>query len=275
MPWGRTSHLTPGAAPFAKESAIALPLHDDFSLPRRASAVLSITTAAGLLAIHIARLIVAIDSFHWFVPLAVIGGMIAADFLSGLIHWSADTWGSESMPIIGRRLLHPFRVHHVNPDDFLRRRFIDTNGDVAFLVVPILVAAYFIPLGTAAQRAVALFVTSFCGIGLLTNQVHQWAHMTEPPFFVKALQDCGAILGRNAHARHHRAPYVDNYCIATGWCNRPLAAINFFRRLERIVTHVTGWQPRSDDSAFQSDVETRCQGQCVIDLTFEPERSHA
>ena len=259
MPRGRTSHLTPVAATFAKKSANPLPLHDDFSLPRRAFAALSITTAAGLLAVHVARLIAASDSFHWFVPLAVIGGMIAADFLSGLIHWSADTWGSESMPFIGRRFLHPFRVHHVNPDDFLRRRFVDTNGDVAFLVVPILVAAYFIPLGAAAQLTVVIFVTSFCGIGLLTNQVHQWAHMTEPPCVVKALQECGAILGRNAHARHHRPPYAVNYCIATGWCNRPLAAVNFFRRLERMVTRVTGWQPRSDDVVFQSDVETRCQ----------------
>ena len=67
--------------------------------------------------------------------------MAAADFGSGLVHWAADTWGRDDLPVIGRRLLVPFRVHHVNPDDFLRRRFVDTNGDVAFLAVPVLLGA--------------------------------------------------------------------------------------------------------------------------------------
>ena len=36
---------------------------------------------------------------------------------------------------IGPRLLVPFRVHHVNPEDFLRRRFVDTNGEVAAITL--------------------------------------------------------------------------------------------------------------------------------------------
>lgn len=91
---------------------------------------------------------------------------------------------------------------------------------------------------------------------MLTNQVHQWAHQPRPPAVVRVLQSCRLILGREAHSRHHRPPYAANYCIATGWCNRPLAAIRFFRRLERAVTILTGLRPRQDDAAFQADVET-------------------
>ncbi|MBI3865840.1 MAG: carotenoid synthesis regulator CarF, partial [Planctomycetia bacterium] len=231
---------------------MSLPQHDDFSLPRRAFSIASIAIATGLLLWNIVRLASVEDLWNWWTPLVIAAGMLAADFLSGMIHWAADTWGSETMPVIGRRLLHPFRVHHVNPDDFLRRRFIDTNGDVAFLAIPVLIAALSLPAGGAWLGIPAVFVTACCAIGLLTNQVHQWAHMSRPPLVVRVLQDSGIILGRGAHRRHHTYPYAANYCISTGWCNRPLASIDFFRRLERAVTLVTGLVPRHDDDEFQS-----------------------
>ena len=216
-----SSSLRRQIATAADKCANRLPAHDEFSLSRRVVAVLAISTATVLFAACVVRIVAAPGSFHWYVMLCIPAGMIAADFLSGLIHWSADTWGSESMPLIGRRILHPFRVHHVNPDDFLRRRFIDTNGDVALLVAPILLTIWSIPTRTPGQISLAVFMTSFCGIGLMTNQIHQWAHMANPPYIVRVLQHWGAILPRDDHAKHHFPPYVDNYCITTGWCNRP------------------------------------------------------
>jgi sterol desaturase/sphingolipid hydroxylase (fatty acid hydroxylase superfamily) len=95
-----------------------LPTHDDFSLARRVFATTAIVAATALLACNLYRIAVAPMSFGWFAGLLVLLGAAAADFLSGIVHWTADTWGSESMPLVGRHLLHPFRVHHVNPDDF-------------------------------------------------------------------------------------------------------------------------------------------------------------
>lgn len=86
------------------------------------------------------------DSLLWPLPLICVAGMIAADLVSGLVHWIADSWGEIDMPIFGRRFLHPFRVHHANPDDFLSRSFVNTNGDVAMLVSPVLVIAFLLPL---------------------------------------------------------------------------------------------------------------------------------
>jgi ubiquitin-conjugating enzyme E2 variant len=160
------------------------------------------------------------------------------------------------MPLLGRRFVHPFRVHHVNPEDFLRRRFLDTNGDVSMLSIPFLAAAHVLPLTTNWGQLAAAFMSAFCAVVLPTNQVHQWAHMPRPPRVVRWLQDRGMILSRREHSRHHCSPFARNYCIATGWCNPLLERIQFFRRLERIVARLFGLQPRADDSAFRQSVES-------------------
>jgi ubiquitin-conjugating enzyme E2 variant len=211
----------------------------------------SIAAASIALVALAARLGTQAELWQWWVAPVVVAGVVAADFGSGLLHWGADTWGRDDLPLIGHRLLVPFRVHHVNPDDFLRRSFVDTNGDVALLAVPMLVALMLVPLDTAWGRAAALFGLAFCGVGTMTNQIHQWAHMPSPPRAVRLLQDAGLILGRAQHATHHRRPYDAHYCITTGWCNRPLEAFGFFRGMERAVTYLTGARPRHDDERYE------------------------
>ena len=204
-----------------------------------------IVIAVGLLAAHLVRFASA-DGLTWWWPIPVVLGLIAADFGSGLVHWAADTWGSETMPVLGRRFVRPFRVHHDNPDDFLERDFIDTNGDVAMVETPLLLLAFALPLTTDWGQAGAFFIFALCAAGLPTNQVHQWAHMRDPPLLVRKLQACGCILSRAAHQKHHTAPYVVNYCIVTGWCNRALTSLRFFPRVETLVNRITGLQARSD-----------------------------
>lgn len=227
--------------------------HDELSWLTRLwefSCIVVAVTLLGVLGVREWSSVVA----HPALLLWAVGGALAADFVSGLVHWTADTWGSETMPLLGRRFVRPFRVHHVNPDDFLRRDFIDCNGDVAMLTLPVLVFGHWVAGRSSWGEAAAIFCLGFCAVGLPTNQVHQWAHMRRAPRAIRWLQRWGLILGRPAHARHHCPPHVANYCIATGWCNRPLAAIGFFARLERVVTWLTGIQPRADDDAFARSV---------------------
>ena len=197
------------------------------------------------------RLATGADLWTWWTVPALLAGFLVADFGSGLVHWGADTWGRDDCPFIGPRLLVPFRVHHINPADFLRRSFIDTNGDVALLALPLLVALWFVPLDRDWGPPLSLFGLAFAGAGMMTNQIHQWAHLPVPPLPVRLLQDAGLILGRSAHATHHQRPYDAHYCITTGWCNRPLEAIGFFRGLELVVTRATGARPRHDDVRYE------------------------
>jgi ubiquitin-conjugating enzyme E2 variant len=228
-----------------------LPAHYALTRSQLVFSVLSLAAAFLALGALGFRITTRLDLWQWWVPLALLGGGAAADFGSGLIHWSADTWGRDDLPVIGRRLLVPFRVHHINPDDFLQRRFIDTNGDVAFLAVPVLAGLLATPLETTRGAAVAVFGFAFCGIGMMTNQIHQWAHMPSPPGPIRMLQSCRLILGRAEHAAHHERPYDVRYCITTGWCNRPLEAIGLFRRLEAAITRLTGVRARHDDRRYE------------------------
>ena len=164
--------------------------------------------------------------------------------------------GSADLPVIGPRILVPFRVHHLNPDDFLRRTFLDTNGDVAALAILPMLAVLWIPLDARQGQALALAGWGFCAMGAMTNQIHQWAHMPTPPRAVAVLQAVRLVLRPDDHARHHGRPYDGAYCITTGWCNRSLEAVAFFRRLEDIVTRVTGGLPRHDEQQGWSHRQT-------------------
>jgi ubiquitin-conjugating enzyme E2 variant len=208
--------------------------------------LLSIVSACAACATAAARVSVDVGWSWWTMPVLALG-VAAADLASGLAHWAADTWGREDLPLIGRRLLVPFRLHHVDPDDFLQRQFVDTNGDVAFLAMPVLVSVAVLPVHEAWMAGVAVFGLGFAGVGMWTNQIHQWAHMADPPRPVRLLQDARVLLGRRSHARHHQGTYDSHYCITTGWWNAPLERTGFFRRLETVVTRLTGARPRDDE----------------------------
>jgi len=231
--------------------AAHLPEHDSIGVLTRGIEVCSILAALALLAANLVRISAEGLLGHWWAPLVILAAAFGADFVSGLVHWTADTWFSETMPVLGRRFLRPFRVHHVNPEDFLRRDPIDCNADVAMLNIPILTAALLTPVMTEAGGALSLALAAFAAVSLPTNQVHQWAHMPVPPAPVGWLQRRGLILSIEEHARHHQEPYVANYCIATGWCNRWLSSVNFFPACERLVSWISGVEPRADEKVFQ------------------------
>jgi ubiquitin-conjugating enzyme E2 variant len=222
---------------------------------------LFIVTALALLALGLYRIALQTNlSIAAFMGVAFAAWLLA-DFLSGLLHWAADTWGRVDMPVIGRRLLHPFRVHHVNPHDILARGFLDLNGDVAAVCLPFLAIALWLPLDGIATQSLALLLTATAGFALPTNQIHQWAHMPNPPRGARLLQSMRLVLTRRGHARHHANPAGGHYCITSGWCNALLTRAGFYTGLERGITAVTGWKPRRDpvmrDAEFVPDQAAR------------------
>ena len=63
------------------------------------------------------------------------------------------------------------------PEIFGNAVFINTNGESAFRGIPVLLAAVQMPLDTPLMGTRAVFIAAFSRVGLMTNQIHQWAHM--------------------------------------------------------------------------------------------------
>ena len=55
------------------------------------------------------------------------------------------------------------------------------------VTVPVLIALPFVPVDDEAAEVVSVAGTGCCAIGMLTNQIHQWAHSSSPPRSVRVL----------------------------------------------------------------------------------------
>jgi ubiquitin-conjugating enzyme E2 variant len=209
---------------------------------------LSFFAALGLILTHSLTLWQARSLWSPWLLLAVALAWPAADFISGLVHWMADTWGTEEFPILGPRFIRPFRVHHITPNSFLTCNFLDTNGDTCLIAIPTLLGFYLIPVNSLGGLFALTFGVAFCIFAIPTNQIHQWAHMPKPPRWVQFMQRSGMILSKKEHARHHKLPYAGYYCITNGFCNNILERLRFFRVLEWIITSITGIPPRQEEA---------------------------
>jgi plasmanylethanolamine desaturase len=166
----------------------------------------------------------------WLAALACFAGLCLADFVSGVVHWSADTYGSPTMPIFGG-FVRTFREHHSDQVDITRHDFIETNGDVCIFGLPAHIAALLVLEDPFALAC--LF--GACFGSYFNSQIHKWAHSIERPWLVRALQSSRFVLSAGHHSNHHSGPHLTHYCITTGWMNAPLDGLGFFRKLESLL----------------------------------------
>ncbi len=197
----------------------------------------------------------------WLVLAAICSAYLAADFVSGFVHWMGDTWGSVETPLLGKALIRPFREHHVDQTAITRHDFVETNGSSCLISLPVAASALLIPLGPGDYHWLRLFATAFiaalCLWVMATNQLHKWAHATDEtrPRFITWLQRMHLVLPPEHHAVHHTPPFAKYYCITVGWLNWPLTKLRFFPTLERIITAALGWLPRQDDIGTDAALE--------------------
>jgi len=188
------------------------------------------------------------DEAEWVAVPGALLGLVCGDFISGLVHWAADTYGDERTPVIGRSLVKPFRVHHVRLREICEHGVVETVGNTCILAVPLLVLSFVVMTAgeTSAAGAFAVFTAVVTvGVTVATNQFHRWAHQESPPLLARALQRSRIILSPDHHRTHHTAPFQSSYTITNGWLNPLLNRTHFFRKLESAL-RTFGVKPSQD-----------------------------
>lgn len=206
---------------------------------------------------HAYRAFPAMRAWPLLVPIAIVLGLLVADFISGFMHWLFDTWGTPDLRVVGPLWIRTFREHHVDQTAITRHDFIETNGS-NFLGATSMSISHLVCGEVLASKTNGFCVVSllFASIFLaMTSQIHKWAHMKTPPRFVAWLQRARLVLSPSHHAIHHGVPFDRHYCITCGWLNAVLSQTRFFTVLERIITACTGAVPRQDDIGTEAALE--------------------
>ena len=147
----------------------------------RAMEIASIVSFVGLEAALVWRLWGNPHVGPWLVLSTLLLGYLAADFVSGLVHWMGDTWGSTDMPVLGKAFIRPFREHHVDEKAITRHDFVETNGNNCLVSLPVAVAAVLMPHTSATWVFLSALLGSMIFWVMATNQFHKWSHLDTPP----------------------------------------------------------------------------------------------
>lgn len=193
----------------------------------------------------------------WIVLSMFVVGQVFTDFISGLIHWACDTWGKLDTPVVGPTFIRSFREHHVDPTAMCNHDFIETNADASLPSVAVslyLVAWHGFRPGSSFDLCFYYFAFFGGFFAALTNEFHKWSHYSAMPSWIATLQYFWIVLPKRHHGTHHKPPFDKYYCITTGHLNYVLDGIDFWRKLERCITALTGAVPREDDKLWTGQI---------------------
>ena len=91
--------------------------------------------------------------YLWLLPVVAVLAYLAADLISGLVHFLADNFGSSEMPIIGPGFISGFREHHVDPKGITRHDFINTNGNNSLVSLPLMLLVWLVAPAQEFEKA--------------------------------------------------------------------------------------------------------------------------
>ncbi len=169
--------------------------------------------------------------------------VLAADFVTGFVHWLEDSYGSPEWPLIGKHVIEPNILHHHQPTAFTENSWFESAR------VPLALGAVALS-ASAALGALSWQQFLFVAISVNANEVHKWNHLPKRKrgWLVNGLQKLRILQTQKHHAKHHGGAKNVNYCVITNLLNPVLETIGFWRTLERAIELVLGVKKRHDPS---------------------------
>lgn len=167
------------------------------------------------------------------IVVAALLAYLAADFLSGLVHFLCDTFGSPATPVVGQKFIKAFREHHDDPVAMTHGDFIEVNADNFFVCLPVLVPVA-LWLDVDAHVHLATFLAVLVLFVSVTNELHKRAHLPDASGPLGVLQRRRVLLSPAHHQVHHTPPHDEWYCITAGVLNPVLARLGLWRALRRL-----------------------------------------
>lgn len=167
--------------------------------------------------------------------------VLAADFVSGAVHWAEDAYARNDTPIVGKLLAEANIEHHIRPRAFVDRGWLESSWDLLAIGCAVIAAACWLD-----RLTWPVWVFVICAVN--ANQVHKWAHSSprENGALVTFLQKTGLLQTQRHHAQHHRGMKDTHYCAVTNVLNPVLDELGFWHRLERGIEGVLGLKRRPD-----------------------------
>jgi palmitoyl-[glycerolipid] 3-(E)-desaturase len=189
---------------------------------------------------------------------ALAGGYLAADVASGMMHHWADQYADpNSKNGAVRKFAKQSQRHHFFPGKL-------GNYGPAYWAHPLSLVSWAPLVAGTALGAPAPVMSAMIGLVAGTSHYgnfHNWAHMRESqvPAVGKALQKAGLAIGKREHGQHHGMPWNSDYCIVSGIMNKPMNAVEFWPKYEKLVHKLTGkeaeaWQQKDYRAYIDGDI---------------------
>ena len=167
--------------------------------------------------------------------------VLAADFVSGFVHWAEDAYARRDTPVIGKLIANANIEHHKKPRAFIERNWFESSWDLLAVGTLVIAAAW-------AMHALTWQVWLFVLIAINANQIHKWAHRNprENGVLVTFLQKIRLLQTQRHHAHHHSGQKDSHYCSVTNVLNPVLDTLHVWKTFERINEMVFGLKRRPD-----------------------------
>jgi ubiquitin-conjugating enzyme E2 variant len=185
----------------------------------------------------------------------VLVGWFIADFASGLVHWSVDTWFDEAS--LGRAVAIT-REHHTHPQHVLGYGFLEHSAlgsapSLVFIGLAALLTALFPVSAVTWCLMVVWLITATCLF--FGMSFHNLAHKPSRSAVIRFAQATRLLIRPEEHWVHHDGDHAIRYCVISGWANHLCDPLRLWRRLEWLVGGLTGAEPHRDDRAWRQRYE--------------------